>query len=176
MATTRVRRAGANPANPPVDQDGDRIYCEDDYIARPAADAYPDEWDAPQPVGWTGENALSDEAFRPDEEELPLGDEWDAAPEEGYLSYGDGEEYQPRFDGEESYDDDLDPLDDELLTDEERAELRRSNWQMISGLADFAGVIIGTAAILVLVTLLVSLINWLANDLNQSFILLQKNF
>ena len=175
MATTRVRRAGANPPPYAVDENGDRIYQEDDYIAHPAADELPDEWEAEQPVGWTGENALSDEAFRPDEEEdLSPGDEWDAPPE-GYLPYGD-EEYQPLFDGEEIYDDDLDPLDDELLTDAERAELRRSNWQMISGLADFAGVILGTAAILVLVTLLVSLLNWLVNDLNQSFILLQKNF
>ena len=66
-------------------------------------------------------------------------------------------------------------MDDELLTDEERAELKRSHWQLISGLADFAGVILGTAAILVLVTLLVSLLNWLINDMSQSFILLQKN-
>lgn len=176
MATTRVRRAGANPSTPPPYQDGDRIYQEDDYIAQPGAEDYPDEWEAAQPVGWTGENALSDDAFRPDEDDLPLDDEWAAAPEEGYLPYGDGEEYQPLFDGEDVYDDDLDPLDDEFLTDEERAELRRSNWQMISGLADFAGVILGTAAILLLVTLLVSLLNWLVNDLNQSFILLQKNF
>lgn len=176
MATTRVRRAGANPSTPPAHQDGDRIYQEDDYIAQPGAEDYPDEWEAAQPVGWTGENALSDDAFRPDEDDLPLDDEWAAAPEEGYLPYGDGEEYQPLFDGEDVYDDDLDPLDDEFLTDEERAELRRSNWQMISGLADFAGVILGTAAILLLVTLLVSLLNWLVNDLNQSFILLQKNF
>ena len=67
-------------------------------------------------------------------------------------------------------------VEERQLTDEERAELRRSNWQMISGLADFAGVILGTAAILLLVALLVSLLNWLVNDLNQSFTLLQKNF
>ena len=175
MATTRVRRAGANPSTPPAYQDGDRIVREEDYIVQRGAEEYPDEWEAATPVGWTGENALSDDAFRPDEEEeLPLGDEWENL-QEGFGPYVD-EEYQPLFDGEDVYDDDLDPLDDEFLTDEERAELRRSNWQMISGLADFAGVILGTAAILLLVTLLVSLLNWLVNDLNQSFILLQKNF
>ena len=67
-------------------------------------------------------------------------------------------------------------MSDELLTEEERAELKRSHWQLIAGLADFAGVILGTAAILIIVTLLVSLLNWLINDLSQSFILLQKNF
>ena len=63
----------------------------------------------------------------------------------------------------------------DLLTDEERAYLRRSHWQLISGLTDFAGVIVGTAAILVLMMLLISLINWLVGDLSQSFILLQKH-
>ena len=66
-------------------------------------------------------------------------------------------------------------LESPALSEEERAELRRSRWQLIAGLADFAGVILGTAAILVLVVLLVSLINWLINDVSQSFILLQKN-
>ena len=72
--------------------------------------------------------------------------------------------------------DDTDPLlDDELLTDEERNELRRSHWKLLAGLADFAGVILGTVAILVLIMLLVSLLNWLINDISQSFILLQKH-
>ena len=59
------------------------------------------------------------------------------------------------------------------LTDEERAELSRSNWRLLAGLADFGGVILGTAAILVLIALLVSLMNWLINDISQTFILLQ---
>ena len=176
MATTRNRRAGANPPNYAVDQDGDRIYTEDDYAA-PSADL-PDEWaDGPSPyeAGWTGEAMLPDEAFQPDEEDLPEGEWADEDAQDGYLPYG-GEEYIPLFDGEQDFSgDDLDPLDDELLTDEERAELKRSHWQLIAGLSDFAGVILGTAAILVLVTLLVSLLNWLVNDMSQSFILLQKN-
>ena len=86
------------------------------------------------------------------------------------------EGYVPLFTADEEYTDEFDPLSDELLTEEERAELKRSHWQLIAGLADFAGVILGTAAILIIVTLLVSLLNWLINDLSQSFILLQKNF
>lgn len=171
MATTRMRRAGAKP-NIPVDTDGDRIYTEEDYAAR---ETLPDEWSAEAgyaAAGWTGEALLPDEAFEPDEADEALSDEWaDMAPEAPYE-----EEYAPLFDGEEDFADDLDPLDDELLTDEEQAELKRSHWQLLSGLADFAGVILGTAAILLLVTLLVSLLNWLINDLSQSFILLQKNF
>lgn len=178
MATTRIRRAGANPPNYAIDEDGDRVYTEDDYAAQ-ADHALPDEWaaePAPYAAGWTGEEYLPDEAFQPDEEDdLPEG-EWAAAPEDGLLPYDGVDGYVPLFDREDDFDDDeLDPLDDELLTDEERAELKRSHWQLISGLADFAGVILGTAAILVLVTLLVSLLNWLVNDMSQSFILLQKN-
>ena len=47
---------------------------------------------------------------------------------------------------------------------------------MLYNLADLAGIILGTAAILLLVMLLVSLLNWVAGDLTQSFTLLQKNF
>ncbi len=153
MPTTRIRRARANPPEP---QDEDRLYTEEDYAE-------------PQPYipSWTGDALLPDEAFQPDEEELPS-EEWaEPAYEEAYDSY---------LDGPDGFDDSLDPLDAELLTEEEQAELRRSRWQLLAGLADFAGVILGTAAILVLVTLLVSLLNWLVNDLSQSFILLQKNF
>ena len=174
MATTRQRRAGALPPACPVDENGDRIYTEDDYAAPETAEAFPDEWEGPAAyaAGWTGEAVLPDDAFQPDEADLPDDGGW-AAEEDPYFPQ---EGSAPLFEGEPDFDDELDPLSDELLTDEERAELRRSHWQLISGLADFAGVIVGTAAILVLVTLLVSLLNWLINDLSQSFILLQKNF
>lgn len=171
MATTRMRRAGAKP-DIPVDADGDRIYTEEDYAAK---EQLPDEWSADAgyvAAGWTGEAFLPDEAFEPDGEEEALHDEWAAEAEE--TPYTD--EYIPLFEGENDYNDDLDPLDDELLSEEEQTELKRSHWQLLSGLADFAGVILGTGAILLLVTLLVSLINWLVGDLSQSFILLQKNF
>ena len=170
MATTRMRRAGAPTPQPPVDDDGDRLYTEEDYAA---GEALPDEWAASAYASpdWTDNALLPDEAFEPDAEDAFAG-EWDGfAADAAYQ-----EDYAPLFDEEEDDFDDLDPLDDELLTEEEQAELRRSHWQMISGLADFAGIIAGTAAILVLVALLVSLLNWLMNDMSQSFILLQKNF
>ena len=168
MATTRIRRAGGNPPAPPMDED--RVYTEEDYAVKEDGEwAQTTAYGAP---GWTGEayqpELLPDEAFAPDEEEEFLPDDaW--GPEADYLPYA------PLFDGEDEFTAEGAPLDEELLTEEERAELRRSRWQLIAGLADFAGVILGTAAILVLVVLLVSLINWLINDVSQSFILLQKN-
>ena len=177
MATTRQRRAGANPAYP-VDQDGDRVYTEEDYAEKEPAAPLPDEWatrrSAYPPAGWTGDAVLPDEAFQPDDEELSDEAAW-AEEEESYPYYAAENGYDPRYAASEDYTEDLDPLSEEYLTEEEQAELRRSHWQLIAGLADFAGVILGTAAILIIVTLLVSLLNWLINDLNQSFILLQKN-
>lgn len=166
MATTRMRRAAAHaPAN--VDADGDRVYTEEDY----AADAILDEWEAEQPYGqggWTGEEFLPDEAFTPDESELPPDADWVDEAAEALA-------YEPYFDDDPDFTDDLDPLAEDLLTEEEQQELRRSRWQLLAGLVDFAGVVAGTAVILVLITLLVSLINWLINDMSQSFILLQKH-
>ena len=173
MATTRQRRADAAPATFAIDEDSDRLYTEDDYAAPEPAIPLPDEWESTRSsyaAGWTGEEVLPDEAFQPDEDD----GEWaDSAPQEEFPPYS--EEYVPQFEEGMDFSDDLDPLADELLTDEERAELKRNRWQLIAGLADFVGVILGTAAILVLLTLLVSLVNWLMNDLSQSFILLQKN-
>lgn len=177
MATTRQRRAGANP--PIYNDDDDRVYTEDDYAMPESAEAMPDEWEAEQAgyaaAGWTGEEFLPDEAFRPDEAEYPEDAEWAEESPEAYEPFAAGGGYAPFFDEGADFDEELDPLSDELLTDEERAELKRGHWQLIAGLMDFAGVIVGTAAILVLVTLLVSLLNWLINDMSQSFILLQKN-
>lgn len=163
MPTIRQRRVSANPPAQPLYSDDDRIYTEEDY-------AIHEESAAPQPPAEYPE----DDAFLPDAEE----------PQWGYPA----EEYDPTDEGDAEYgrlfegvfdadaDDMDDPLDEDLLTDEELAELKRSHWQLVSGLGDFVGIILGTAVILVLVTLLVSLINWLVNDMNQSFILLQKHF
>ena len=176
MATTRQRRAGMNPPVRRADAEEDRIYTEEDY-AIPEAAQSADEWEADAYAGsWTGDQYLPDEAFAPDQEEYPEEDEWsEELPPEEEVPYPMAENYAPLFDENADYDEDLDPLSDDLLTDEERAELRRSHWQLVSGLADFVGVILGTAAILVLVTLLVSLLNWLVGDVSQSFILLQKH-
>ena len=167
MSTTRIRRAGAKP-DIPVDADGDRVYTEEDYAAK----EMPDEWEADcnyAAAGWTGDAFLPDEAFA--EEDASHG-EWAELPQEALYE----DDYVPLFGEESDFSDDPDPLDDELLSEEEQAELRRSHWQLLSGLADFAGVILGTGAIQLLVMLLVRLINWLVGDLSQSFILLQKNF
>lgn len=175
MATTRVRRAGANPPLYVPEKADERVYTEDDYAVK--ADApLPDEWAATRdvyPAGWTGEAAMPDEAFSPDGEDFPA-EEW--AEEENPDFYAEEELPPARYFQEGDFTEDIDPLSEELLTEEEQAELRRSRWQLIANLSDFAGVIVGTAAILILVTLLISLLNWLINDLSQSFILLQKNF
>lgn len=143
----------------PQKQDGsDRPYTEEDYAVRaPAA-------------------SIQDEAFAPDEDEyapryripvVPAADDEDmpALDEEDDL-----------FDDTDAYPlPDADPLAEELLTDEEREELRRGRWQLISSLMDFAGVIFGTAFIVLLVILLIGLINWLRADITQTFTLWQAN-
>lgn len=131
-----------------VDEDGDRIYTEEDYGVAPDGDAFlPDEAD----------EVLDESAF-------PLTymgayDTLEPMPDEA--------EWAPEMTDE--------VLDDELLTEEDRAELRRSNWKLAANLADFGSIIVGTAAILVLIALLVSLLNWLVNDVSQSFTLLQMH-
>ena len=73
MATTRMRRAGANPPLYVPEKEDERVYTEDDYAVK--ADApLPDEWAATRdvyPAGWTGEAAMPDEAFSPDGEDFP---------------------------------------------------------------------------------------------------------
>ena len=66
-----------------------------------------------------------------------------------------------------------DELDDELLTDEEKAALRRSHWRVLANVGDFAGVIVGTAVILILIALIISLVHWVRSDITQSFTLWQ---
>lgn len=172
MPTIRQRRVTANPPAQPLYPAAEHVYTEEDY-AIPDPAKMPEELQAVQapiePAGY-----FPDDAFLPDAEELPEG-----YPEDAFTAENEGDaEYGRLFEGvfDDDFDDLDDPLDEELLTDEEMAELRRSHWQLLSGLADFAGIILGTAVILILVTLLVSLINWLVNDMSQSFILLQKHF
>lgn len=200
MPYHRKRRSAPQP---PMSDGDERVYTEEDYAVPPDGEPL-DEWDAPltylpadDPEHASGERfapserfapderfapsesfapderfAPGDEAFAPDEEEDWPREDWSADP----FSVA-GHDYA--FQGDPLEDDDLldeDDLDDDLLTDEDRAELRRSNWKLLAGLADFAGVILGTAAILVTVALLVSLLNWLIADVSQSFVLLQKNF
>lgn len=128
----------------PVDDDGDRLYSEDDYAVQPDGDAFlPDE--------------TEDAAF---------------APLQSFTYAGSYDTTLTDTQDEELLLDE-DPLADDLLTEEEMQELRRSTWRLLSGLTDFVGVIVGTAAILVLVALLVSLLNWLVSDISQTFTLWQ---
>ena len=55
----------------------------------------------------------------------------------------------------------------------EQAERRRGTFRVIAGGGDFLGVIAGTALILVLLAVLISLVNWVCSDMVQSFDLLQ---
>ncbi len=144
-------RQPVQPPAYPVDADGDRIYTEEDYALPADGDAFrPDEADGPEDFGGYGVSPFSYQGMYdtllPEEEEEPT------APFE-----------------EELFD------EEDFLTDEEREELRRSNWRLFAGLMDFGGIILGTAVILVLVALLVSLINWLVNDISQTFTLLQTH-
>lgn len=143
------RHAPASPADEPVvaypvDEDGDRLYAEEDYAMAPDGDAF-----------------LPDEA---DESALYAEPAYAAAP--GVFPYAAGADAAMA-------DDAWDDGGAEMLTDEEREELRRNNWRLLATLADFGGVILGTAFILVLIALLVSLMNWLINDISQTFTLLQ---
>ena len=63
--------------------------------------------------------------------------------------------------------------DEDLLTDEEKASLRRSRWRVLASLGDFIGVLAGTAVILILIALIISLVHWVRSDITQSFTLWQ---
>lgn len=144
------RRASAPVTAYPVDEDGDRIYTEDDYAMPQDGDAFlPDD---------------AEEIAPP--EELPLDEPFSYMGAYDTLQPAPEEEWDPAME---------DPLTEELLTDEEREELRRSNWKLVASLMDFVAIIAGTAAILILIALLVSLLNWLVSDVSQTFTLLQTH-
>lgn len=63
--------------------------------------------------------------------------------------------------------------DGPMTYEEEQEERRRGTFRVIAGVGDFLGVIAGTALILVLLAVLISLVNWVCSDMVQSFDLLQ---
>lgn len=71
--------------------------------------------------------------------------------------------------------DDLDYLDDETYH-EERKLRRLGRFRVAAGVFDFLGVIAGMIAVLVLIALLVSLLNWLQADILRSVTILQSWF
>lgn len=113
-------------------------------------------------------------AFRQNQEDQ-FADSRQVAWEEAY----DGEPYEEYMDDqlpvEEPFPEDEEFWDEEMLTDEEQAFLRRERWKTLANLWDFAGVIAGTAVILVLVALIISLINWVYADVSQFLTLWQTN-
>lgn len=174
MTTRRTRRVSA----PPAPEQDERSYIEDDYASPEPEGLSRGEVTYAEQMDWIPSPDWSEPD--PAAEETPAQD-WAAEPdealpdEEGYVPL-QMEGYDPLYQSETDYIDDGDPLDEDLLTEEEQEELRRSHWQLLANLADLAGVILGTMAILVLVMLLVSLLNWLVGDMSQSFTLLQKHF
>ena len=99
------------------------------------------------------EQPIYDDDFAPEEDDVPV-----ELPYDSIYDQPDPED---------------DELDDELLTDEEKAALRRSRWRVLASLGDFAGVIAGTVVILILIALIISLVHWVSSDITQSFTLWQ---
>lgn len=99
------------------------------------------------------EQPIYDDDFAPEEDDVPV-----ELPYDSIYDQPDPED---------------DELDDELLTDEEKAALRRSHWRVLANVGDFAGVIVGTAVILILIALIISLVHWVRSDITQSFTLWQ---
>ena len=106
----------------------------------------------PEPEQPDYEQPYDSEDFAPEEEDVPV-----ELPEDSV--YGQPEDVYLE--------------DDDLLTDEEKAALRRTRWHVLANLGDFIGVIAGTAAILVLIALILSLLHWVHSDMTQSFTLWQ---
>lgn len=57
--------------------------------------------------------------------------------------------------------------------EEEQAMARQDRWRVAANIADFFAVLAGIVTILMLVAVLISLVNWVAEDMTQSFTLLQ---
>lgn len=57
----------------------------------------------------------------------------------------------------------------------ERVE-RTNRWRMITGIAEFFGVVAGVVCILLMLALLFSLVNWLRLDISNTFAILKSRF
>ena len=87
--------------------------------------------------------------------------------------YADDDADIPAPTAEEVFADEALEDPDLYLTEEEQAELRQNHWRLLSGFGDFISILAGCAVILVLITMLVSLLNWLHSDILQSISLFQ---
>ena len=108
----------------------------------------------PEPEQPEYEQPFDNEDFAPEEDDVPV-----ELPEDSVYDQPEPEEIYLE--------------DEDLLTDEEKAALRRTRWHVLANLGDFIGVIAGTAAILVLIALILSLLHWVHSDMTQSFTLWQ---
>ena len=68
------------------------------------------------------------------------------------------------------------PQDDYFVRKEEEREERLDRLRLTAGLMEFFGVVVGVAAIFVLVVLIVSLCNWLYRDMSGVFSMLFSIF
>ena len=86
------------------------------------------------------------------------------------------EEYESE---EDEYDDGFDELneeDEEEPGPEEKLEQKKDRFRLAVGAGNLLIVIGGTVAILVLLTLLFNMVNFVINDMGRSFSLFQTNF
>lgn len=90
-------------------------------------------------------------------------------PEESQTEFYDEDE---GFDMIESDPEDLADSGEE--DPEEAAARRKERFQFINGIGDFVATIIGAVVILLLLAFLISLFNWLSNDIGQTFTLWQN--
>ena len=65
---------------------------------------------------------------------------------------------------------------DERLQREWEKEERRDHYRVATGVMEFLGVVLGVVSILVLAALLMSLLTWLAQDVNSTFAILRTRF
>ena len=80
---------------------------------------------------------------------------------------------------EEEYDDGFDELTDEEepeISDDERQEIRKSRFRVALGAGNLVAVIGGALLILLLVTMILSMIYFVINDMSRSFSLFSTNF
>ena len=91
-----------------------------------------------------------------------------------------GEEYGDTPDYVESdYDDGFDdPAEepDEEISEEEKQAIRKKRFRLMSGAGNLTAVIAGTAAILILLALLMNMIGFVINDADRNFTLFQTKF
>lgn len=172
MALRRINKPARSPEASQFPQGEEQApywaYPEESYppeAAYPPEEAYP-----PEPA------ELPDEAYPPQGYDDPYSTQKyseypvaDMSPED----YSP-EAYVPQMDEYDidMADDDMDLLDDESYQEEKK--LRRiGRFRVAAGVMDFLGVIAGMVAVLVLIALLVSLVNWLHADILRTFTILQ---